>query len=498
MEPTRTPLPDSVPELQAMVHSLREEFAQIERTLRARIDTLERMLFGKSSEKTDKKDRRITPASPGRPERKARPHGRGPIPGNLPRDTEAVEPPESKDPCPACGKDRIRIDEEAAEQVDWIPGRIVVRRRVRGVWACSCGQCPPVTAEPPPRPNEHGMFTMAFIAMLLSDKFADHLPIHRTKQRLARLGGDFHLNTLLDQVKLGAETLEPIVEFMRAARNASPILHVDDTGILVLGDEKSKEHDGHIWIYLAIDDEGQPTQATFEYTQRRAGSGKNGPKELLAGYRGTIVADAFTGFDALFGPDKATEAGCWMHARRGFFKVISDPDGKAAVDQINALYDIEREAKDEKMPPAARLALRREKSRPLVEAFFAWIQERQPRVPPKTPMGEALGYATNQKKALMTFLEDGRIEMDNGYAERGMRGVAVGRKNWIFAGSDKAAQRTATIYSLVTTCRLLGIDPHAYLKDVLERVDDHPEARIAELTPSGWKAANAATAPSPA
>lgn len=502
-------LPDDVADLQAMVVSLRESLAELrkeldllraelaeikglqparEAVLKERIDDLERRLFGK------KKERRLAPPKdPTETKRTARPHGRGPIPPSLPRETTHDDPKEAEEPCPVCGKARIRIGEEVSEQVDWIPGKLVVRRQVRGTWACSCGQCAPVTAKAPQRPVEHGMFAATFIAMLIMDKYADHLPIHRTKQRLARLGGDFHLNTLLDQVKYGAERLEPIVSCMRGMRNSAPILHVDDTGLLVLGDEKGKEHKGYIWIYVAMDDGGAPVQVTYEYTPTRAGYQPSGPQELLDGYQGTIVADAFTGFDALFGPGKATEAGCWMHVRRGFFESLPTAKAEAeeGVTRINKLFEIERRAKAERMSPTQRKELRQRESKPIVDGIEAWVDALAPSVLPQSKLGKALTYAKNQRKALRTFLEDGRIEMDNGHAERGMRGVAMGRKNWIFAGNNAAARRTAVLYTLIGSCRLVGIDPYAYLVDVLERVSDHPASRIAELTPAAWAAARA-------
>lgn len=453
-----------------------------EAELKRRIDELERRLFGKKKE-------RLKPP-PGQESKKgiATPHGRGAIPGKIPRNITADEPAEATQPCPNCGKSRVRMGEDTSEQVHWIPGRMVVNKHVRGKWGCSCGDCPITMAPAPSRPVEHGMFTMSFIAMLLEQKYANHMPINRTLTMLRHQGGDFHLNTMLDQVKHGAELLKPIVEEMRKQRNLLPILHVDDTGLQVLDNEKNKGKKGYLWIYVGMSEVGIPIQATFEYTETRKGKQPDGPRVLLDGYTGTIISDAATAMDALYGEDKATEAGCWMHGRRGFYKALTEHKAEAedALRQIHGLFLIERRAKTEELTPDQRKELRQRESRPILDAFEVWCDTLRPTIVPQSKLGKALTYVVNQRQALRTFLDDGRIEIDNGYAERGLRGPAMGRRNWIFAGSDEAAARTAILFSLTTSCRLLGIDPFKYLEDVLERVSDHPQSRIGELTPLGW------------
>lgn len=489
-------LPTEVAELQAMIVALHEELQFLkaelatlqggngdrEKALKARIDDLERRLFGKKKE-------RIKPPDGLEPKKDAAaPHGRKPISPRLTRDTNTVEPPEATQPCPSCGKARVRMGEETSEQVHWIPGRLVVNRHVRGRWACSCGECPISIAPALSHPLQHGMFTMSFIAMLIEQKYANHMPVNRTLTMLRHQGGDFHLNTMLDQVKHGAELLRPIVEEMRKQRKLLPVLHVDDTGLLVLDNKKDKAKKGYLWIYVGMSELGIPIQATFEYTPTRKGDQPAGPHVVLDGYTGVIISDAATAMDALYGDGKATEGGCWMHGRRGFYEALTEYKAEAedAVRQIHGIFMAERKAKAEGMTVDQRRELRQRVSRPILDAFEAWCDKLRPTVIPKGKLGSALTYVFNQRKALRTFLDDGRIELDNGYAERGLRGPAMGRRNWIFAGSDEAAKRAAILYSLTTSCRLLGIDPFKYLEDVLERVSDHPMSRIAELTPLGW------------
>jgi hypothetical protein len=278
--------------------------------------------------------------------------------------------------------------------------------------------------------------------------------------------------------------LEPIVTAMKQSVLASHVVQSDDTGITVLDASTSQgSRHSYLWAYV-----GDRDEVVFDFT---SGRGREGPRLFLGEYRGRLQVDAYSGYDEVIRQNEIVAVGCWAHARRRFYQAQdSEPEAKHALDVIRCMYRIEQDARDRSLDPKQRRELRQSESKPLLNAMRPWLEGIRQRHLPKSPMGDAIGYALRQWETLVRYLDDGRLDIDNNRVERQMRSVAVGRKNWMFAGSAAGARRAATIYSLVNTCGLLGIEPWAYLKDVLQRISEGADA--ATLTPRLWKSAAAA------
>jgi transposase len=279
-----------------------------------------------------------------------------------------------------------------------------------------------------------------------------------------------------------AGLLEPIVKQMHRQILQSRVSQTDDTPVTVLDKVKGR-YQGRLWIHLG--DRDHP-HVVFDFTTDRSGAG---PERMLKGYQGYLQADAYSAYDRLYAGGTIVEVGCWMHARRKFFEAkTSDPlRSHQALAWIRGLYAVEREAKTKELDDAQRLTLRQEQSRPILETIKEWLDKEVGQDLPKSPMAEAIGYALNHWKALERYLEVGFLEIDNGASERGLRPVAVGRNNWLFVGSEAGGKTAAILMSLCATCKRVGIDPLAYLRDVLERISTHPASRIAELVPEQWR-----------
>jgi transposase len=298
------------------------------------------------------------------------------------------------------------------------------------------------------------------------------------------------VSTLADWVGACVVALDPIVQLIRAHVLAAERIHADDTTVPVLAKQKTRT--GRIWVYLRDDRPfggKDPPAAFLEYSRSRHGEY---PSEHLRGWAGVMQADAFAGFNALYDgarqPGPIVEASCWAHSRRKFFelaKLTKAPIALEAVRRIDELFEIEREINGK--PPDARKAMRQERSKPLVEALEVWLREQRARVSPKSDIGKAINYSLNRWASFIRFLDDGRLCLSNNAAERGLRGVAVGRRNWTFAGSDEGARRAAHVFTLVETCKLNDVDPQAWLAHVLAKLPDHPAKQIAELLPWNWK-----------
>jgi hypothetical protein len=313
-------------------------------------------------------------------------------------------------------------------------------------------------------------------------KFKDHLPLHRQSGIFARHGAEIAESTLGDWVKDAAEMLSPVVDAMKGSVLDSHVVQTDDTGITVLdANHQNGSRRSFLWAYV-----GDRDEVVFDFTQ---GRGREGPRTFLGDYRGYLQADAYSGYDVIFQKGTVTEVGCWAHARRRFFDAHETGHEQAthALQILQRLYAIEREAKELGLDSGRRRERRQLEAKPLLEAMKTWLVALKPTVLPKSPMGEAIGYALRQWDPLMRYLEDGRLEIDNNRVERQIRSVAVGRKNWLFAGSDAGARRAATMYSLVCTCGLLDIEPWAFFKDVLQRIAEGQDPAL--LTPRLWKAA---------
>jgi transposase len=416
---------------------------------------------------------------------KRRKRGATRISKDLPREIIRIELPEDERRCPCCNVVRTEIGEEVSERLDYTPAVLKVIETRRVMYACKEHEEAGVATPPVPvHPIEKGMATAGLLAHTLVAKFKDHLPLYRQSCIFSRYGAEIAESTLCDWVKDAAEMLSPVVAAVRASVLESHVVQSDDTGITVLDRaHPNGSRRSFLWAYV-----GDRDEVVFDFTM---GRGREGPREFLGGYRGFLQVDAYSGYDASFENGHIVEVGCWAHARRRFFKAVetNQENASTALAVMQRLYAIEREAKQLGLDFGKRRERRQQESKPLLDAMRPWLEGLKPTVLPKSPMGEAIGYVLRQWDPLTRYLDDGRLDIDNNRVERQMRTVAVGRKNWMFAGSDAGARRAATIYSLVCTCGLLGVEPWAYLKDVLQRIAEGEDP--AQLTPRLWKAARA-------
>lgn len=478
--------------------------------LRHDLDLLARQLFGRKAERVDPNQLMLafaeaaevgeTPPpfvdeapdeeSARRKRKRRKRNGRLPLPKDLPRERREIHPPEHELVCP-CGSERHKIGEEVTEELDYRPACFKVIEHARIKYACpSCQEgvvCPelppfPIDKKRPSRPSAR------LLAEVIVSKYGDHLPLNRLEGVLARHGVRIPKSTLCDWIRDVAFVLRPVVDQVRLEVLSNDVVQTDETGIRVRDPTLHRATKaGRIWVYA-----GLPGQVHFCYTPTKEGKHT---REYLAGYRGYLQADAYSGFDRLYQDGSIVEVACWAHARRKFFeaKDTAPIQSAWALAAIQRLFKVDREATEAGLDPSARKALREEKSKAIVDGLFEWLRSLSEDVAmPKSPLGKAVGYALNQEGALRRFLEDGRLKLDNNRAERSLRKVAVGRKNWLFAGSAKGAERGAALYTLVVSCRELGINPADYLADVITKAaGDFPDRLAAQLTPCGWQRARA-------
>lgn len=411
---------------------------------------------------------------------------RRPLPEHLPRERVVYPSPSA---CPCCGGVLHKLGEDVTETLELIPRQWKVIQHVREKF--SCRSCEAITQPPAPsHPIARGRAGPGLLAHILCSKYGLHLPLNRQSEVYARDGIELDVSTLADWVGAAAATLMPLVEAVRAHVLAAARIHADDTTVPVLA--KGKTRTGRLWTYVRDDRPfggSDPPAAVFFYSRDRAGEH---PERHLAGYAGLMQADAYAGFNRLYeGSRKGgpiVEVGCWAHARRKFFdlaRLKTAPIAIEAVERIDALFAIEREING--LVPEQRAAVRAERSRPLVEALHAWLRERRGKLSRQSDTAKAIDYSLKRWHVFTRFLDDGRLCMSNNAAERELRAVAMGRKNWTFAGSDEGGHRAAAIYTLIQTAKLNDVDPQAWLADALARVQDHPARRIDELLPWNWK-----------
>lgn len=506
-------LPEDLATAQRLVAESRQQIAKLhadlERSdreikwLRHRLDVLSRRLFGKKTEQltpgqlvlayeqldneTGKADEPVeTDSGEGPTVGKSRPRrGRRAIPKNIRRVEVIVDLPESEKTCAACSTERERIGEDVSEKYDYIPAELicrVTRRQKYGSCACTPGV---VTAPAPPQAVEKGLATEGLLAHVVTSKYVDHQPLHRLEKIFGRHGADISRKTLCDWVAECAGALAPVYQHLGRTIVTADYLQTDDTPITVL-QEDGTSRTGRLWVY--VDPVGR--RVFFDATATRQ---REGPERVLKDFRGYLQADAYSAYDDLYRKGRIVEIGCWAHVRRKFYDTREqDPEALRILALIQKLYAVERDAVD--MAAEDRRLLRQQRSTPVLEEIDRVRQELARTALPKSGLGEALRYLHNQREALGRYLLDGRLKPDNNGAENQLRVVAVGRKNWLFAGSQQGARRAAVLYTLAQGCKLAGIEPFRYFKDVLLRVATHPASRIAELTPTGWAATFASTA----
>jgi transposase len=402
---------------------------------------------------------------------------------DLPREVHTLTLSEADRKCPCCREPMHKIGEECSERLDYTPAVLKVIETRREKYACKKHEESGVLTPPPPiHPIEKGMATAGLLAHVLVAKYKDHLPLYRQSCIFARHGAELAESTLCDWVKDAAGMLQPVVAAMKVSVLASHVVQSDDTGITVLDrDTTNGSRRCFLWAYA-----GDRDEVVFDFT---AGRGRDGPRDFLGEFRGRLQVDAYAGYDAVLRQNRIVDVGCWAHARRRFFKALDTDQANAApaIAMIRRLYEVEHEAKEHGLDADSRRELRQQVSKVVLDELQPWLEALRPHVLPKSPMGDAIGYALRQWDQLTRYLDDGRLAIDNNRVERQMRTVAVGRKNWMFAGSAEGGRRAATIYSIVCTCGLLGIEPWAYLKDVLQRVAEGEDP--ASLTPRLWLAA---------
>ncbi len=484
------------------------------------------------------------PAAPPAARPKKKGHGRRRLPQDLRRERVEHDVPESEKICPCCRTPRVKIGEETSEQLDYRPAKLFVWEHVRLKYACPhCAKAAatpvpteptvevpvpttvaptvevpvPTTVEPtssptpdmvgstvvvvapkPAQPIDKGLPGPGLLAFVITSKYCDHLPLHRQESIIARLGVEIPRSTLCGWMAASAELLRPLYDAMLGDVLRSRVVQTDETRLPVLEKGNDKTKSGRLWAFVG--DRDHP-HTIYHYTATKA---RDGPGGILQNYKGFLQADAANVFDGIYRPGAIAEVGCWAHGRRYFHDARTSDAARAAeaLARIGFFYDVEREAAkiiadqqfDGTQADALRLKMRQERTLPKLREFADWLDAQASFVLPKSPMAQAINYVRNHWAALLRFTEHGFLNIDNNASERAMRPAALGRKNFLFAGSDEGGRTTAVLYTLTQTCRRHGIDPFAYLEDVLARLPQGDFQELADLFPHRWAAAQRAKA----
>ena len=506
--PRAQPLPNDVESLQRLLQAARGTVQTLSAQLRSRdvlieqlklqLARLRRMKFGRSSEQLDEKIAQLelsleeleanTTATPAPEEPEAESvtkPARKALPAHLPREPHVHEPPSGSCHCPQCGGTLRALGEDVSEMLEYVPEHWKVHRHVRPKYSCSACQTV-VQANAPSRPIERGYAGPALLAHVVVSKYCDHLPLYRQSQIYARSGVELDRSTLAEWVGSLSALVDPLVGALADYVMGADKLHADDTPIPVLAPGTGKTRTGRLWTYVRDDQPAgstDPPAVLFRYSPDRKGER---PREHLKDFRGILQADAYGGFQGLYERqhEPLTEAACWAHARRKYFDLhaaTASPVAREALERIGALYQIEADIRGS--PPEHRRAERQTRALPLLNDLHQWLQATVRKTSKKSELAAAIGYTLSRWAALTRYCEDGRVEIDNNAAERALRVVALGRKNYLFAGSDPGAERAAAFYSLIGSAKLNGLDPEAYLREIFTRIAEHPFNRIEKLLP---------------
>lgn len=470
-------------------------------TLKLLLSQLRRMQFGRKSEKRQRQIEQLElrledlqlaqaaeetqrsescPTGSFSPAAKVKP-GRRPLPEHLPHQTQTHEPKFSA--CPGCGGELRKLGEDVSETLEYVPECFRVIRHVRP--KLSCRHCERIVqAAAPSRPIARGLAGPGLLAHVMISKYADHLPLYRQCEIYERQGVELERSTLADWVDQCSKLLDPLVEALRRYVMAAGKLHADDTRVPVLAPGTGKTKTGRLWTYVRDDrpagDKAAPA-VWFAYSPDRGGEH---PVQHLRTFQGALQADAYAGFNQLYKEDRIQEVACWAHVRRKFYdleQAQASPLAREALERIATLYAIEDDIRGR--PPDERHQVRQTRARPLLQSLHDWFEVSLTKLSRKSDTTAAIRYALTLWPALTRYCDDGRLEVDNNAAERSLRAVTLGRKNYLFAGSDAGGERAAILYSLIGSAKLNGLDPESYLRDVLTRIADHPIRRIEELLP---------------
>jgi len=499
-------LPTDVATLQQMILTL---LGQID-DLNGQLYYLKRQLFGKKSEKLTPGQRLLfenlyneieakieqqkqPKPEPAQKKKKNENHnGRNSLPADLKREIIPIEPSEEEKFCDIHNKPKTFIGTEKTEKLEYVPASFFVKVYVRSKYACDDCAGNISIGELPAMAIDKGIAGEGLLAHIITSKYTDHLPLNRLENIFKRHGVEINVSTMCDWVGKCSDLLEPLTNRMHQKIVESPVINSDDTPIPVKSpNRKGSTYNGYLWVY--IDDKNN---VVFDFTPTRS---REGPIKFLGKYNGNLQADAYSGYDEFFRKSGAAEIGCHAHARRKFETALDSDPVRAARMMVlwGKLYEIESIAKKEKYSGAQLLDARQMQAKPILAEIKSILDDYKLQVLPKTPIGKAVTYSLNQWDALLRYLDDPTLAIDNNLSERTLRMVAIGRKNYMFAGSEAGAKRAAIIYSLVGSCKLNEIDPFAYFMDVLTRISTHPADKIDDLLPSNWKkpekpAANAA------
>jgi transposase len=501
-------------ELKVAEISVQYKTLEIEK-LKFQLTKLRRMQFGRSSERISRQIEQLelrleeletgeaedtakaAAAEPKAPICEGAKPKRQPLPDRLPRQNVVHQPADAGDcTCPDCGKGMAKLGEDVTEVLDYVPGHFQVIRHVRPKYACTA--CDAIIQAPAPAmPTPRGLATPAMLAHVLVLKYCDHVPLYRQSEIYARDGLDLDRSTLGGWVGQAAWLLDPVVAAVRRHVFAAEKIHGDDTTMPVLAPGLGRTATGRLWVYVRDDrlfcGSAAPAAAYFYSPDR----GAEHPAAHMASFSGFLQADGYAGFQGLYNPARTRpgpiiEVACWAHCRRKFFDVweaTKSPVAKEALDRIAAIYAIEDKAR---FARAAERVEHRKETAPLLDAFFVWADAAVVKLSGKLELAKAFRYTISRREELTRFIADGRLEADNNVAENAMRIIALGRRNYLFAGSNSGGERAASIYTLVASAKLNGLNPETYLKDILAKITDgHTINRIDELVP--WRMIPSAT-----
>ena len=485
--------------LQQKVDCLEKENAALKTenlVLTEEVALLKNKIFGKKSEKAQRKPPDSAPANKNRsgqqPKRKK-------LPAHLPRNRVVHDLPEDEKVCLKCHGVLKPIGEEVSEQLELVRSYLQVIEQVRLKYACTCCRQTIVVAKTPYKPIEKGIAGPYLIAYVVVSKFVDHLPLYRQESIFKRHHVSISRSTLCGWVMAAAQSLKPIYDRMKYHLLNGNHIYTDDTYLLTLriiveendGKKRSQAHKSYMWVYARDGNHGQQPIVIYNYT---LGRGSDSVEEFLKDFKGYIQADAYGAYDFLFkvSKDKETvciEVACWAHTRRKFVDaLIANPDSIAAevIELMGQLYNLERKFKDQALTPEEICKQRQLRSKPILLEIHTWLKSHEQNVPPSCTLGKAIAYALNNWEALSVFVTDGKLAIDNNFSERNMKTIVLGRKNYLFAGSEMGGESAAILYSVLETCKQNGVDAEAYLADVLLNVHYHPNHRIDELLPYNW------------